>query len=203
MVDKKNSWTKVLKIHRQLSTKATKPPIFIIFYLNRYHRRFIEVASSYYVSKLNSADRETIFGNVVDFFNERWKSTPKPYKYNEYIAQKKKLAGNEAQETRDTTMQPTAFVDEHGKKKYNVRKITELPGFLGQLTGNFGAKLFCEHVFFNYDFLTGMLTCLNSNEVFDVMQKASEISSYKLNEEATECINDLLYFKYILLQNGA
>jgi len=34
-----------------------------------YHRRFIEVASSFYISKMNSQEREVVFANVVDFFN--------------------------------------------------------------------------------------------------------------------------------------
>jgi hypothetical protein len=34
-----------------------------------YHRRFIEVTSSYYISKMNSQERAVVFSNVVDFFN--------------------------------------------------------------------------------------------------------------------------------------
>ena len=34
-----------------------------------YHRRFIEVTSSYYISKMNSQERAEVFSNVVDFFN--------------------------------------------------------------------------------------------------------------------------------------
>jgi hypothetical protein len=37
--------------------------------------------NSFYVSKLNSEDRQSVFNNVIDFFNETWKNKPKPYKY--------------------------------------------------------------------------------------------------------------------------
>ena len=168
-----------------------------------YHRRFIEVASSHYISKLNSTEREKVFTNVVDFFNETWKKTPKPYKYNEYVAQKKNLSGNQAQEIRDTTVQTTSYINESGKKVYNKRKIHELPGFLSNLTTNLSVKFFCECVFFNYDFLSGMLHCLNITELYDNVTKASEASAYKLSEEVSESLNDLKLIKLIFLQIGA
>ncbi len=47
-----------------------------------YHRRFIEVANSYYIAFLTGKTKETVVQNVVDFFNETWKYKPKPFKYN-------------------------------------------------------------------------------------------------------------------------
>jgi hypothetical protein len=100
-----------------------------------YHRRFIEVANSFYISKLNSAERETIFGNVFDFFNETWKHKPKPYKYNEYIGKKLKLNEDKAKETRDTTSQPTKYIDPNGNVVYNKRKIAKTYNVIGIIRG--------------------------------------------------------------------
>jgi hypothetical protein len=75
-----------------------------------YHRRFIEVASSFYIQVVSSEIRNEIFANVIDFFSERWKNIPKPFKYNDIVAKKKNLKGNDAAEKRGTSMQPTCFV---------------------------------------------------------------------------------------------
>ncbi|CAF1097569.1 unnamed protein product, partial [Brachionus calyciflorus] len=72
-----------------------------------YHRRFIEVSNSYYLSKLNSNDRSVIVSNVIDFFNETWKNKPKPYKYNQYLTKKFGVKNGESEAIRDTSMQPT------------------------------------------------------------------------------------------------
>ena len=74
-----------------------------------YHRRFIEVSNSYYVSKLNSDGRNSVFSNLVDFYNETWKKKPKPFKYSDYVAKKLKLKVNQDEQIRDTSIQPTVF----------------------------------------------------------------------------------------------
>jgi len=166
-----------------------------------YHRRFIEVANSYYISKMNSVERETVFMNVVDFFNETWKNKPKPYKYNEYVAKKKKLKSNESQEVRNTTMQPTLFVGPDGRIKYNKRKITEFPSFISQLTANLAVPLACEHVFFNYEFITGLFTCSSFNEITDQLQRFTDGSSYNMLEK--RALSELKMMSLIFLQAGS
>ena len=46
----------------------------------RYHRRFIEVANSEYISKLNGEEKKTIFQNMIDLYKETWKGKSKPFK---------------------------------------------------------------------------------------------------------------------------
>ena len=46
-----------------------------------YHRRFIEVASQKYIDTLDNSKRDEIFTNVIDFFTEKWKNIPKPFKH--------------------------------------------------------------------------------------------------------------------------
>lgn len=65
-------------------------------------------------------------------------------------------------------MQPTAFLDLDGNLKYNKRKIKQLPLFLSKLTPNLAIPLACEHVFFNYHFLTGMFSYYNFSELISV-----------------------------------
>jgi len=122
-----------------------------------YHRRFLEVALSCYLSNLNSDLRHKVFMNVVDFFNETWKFKPKPYTYNEYIRKKKKLQeGAGLEECRESDLQPTVYVDNDGNMRYNMRKINELPNFIAQLTSNVASPLACDLIFFNHTFLLGM-----------------------------------------------
>ncbi len=163
-----------------------------------YHRRFIEVANSFYISKMNSSERETVFKNVVDFFNETWKYKPKPYKYNEFVAKKKKLKSNEAQEVRNTAIQPTLIVGPDGKIKYNKRKIVEFPSFISQLTSNLAIPLACEHVYFNYEFVTGLFTCCTFNEITDQLQLFTSGSSYNLIDK--RALSELNLMSLIFLQ---
>lgn len=104
-----------------------------------YHRRFIEVASNFYLASLAQDQRDDIVSNVIDYYNETWKNKPKPYKYNEYLAKKKNNGSIEAAEKRETTLQPTVLVDEQGNVRYNVRKITELPKFISRVIYRFGS----------------------------------------------------------------
>jgi hypothetical protein len=119
------------------------------------------------------------------------------------VAQKKGIVGNQAEEVRNTAAQATSYTDEHGKRAYNKRKIYELPNFLAQLTASISIKYFCELVFFNYDFFSGMLHVLNVTEFYDITTKAGEASTYKLSDDLKEYCKDLQLVKLIVLQIGA
>ena len=155
-----------------------------VYLKKRYHRRFIECAQNYYIKKLKGDEKSTVFENVIDFFNERWKITPKPYKYNEYVAKKNNLQSNESQEKRDTSMQPTIFIDNQGNRNYNKRKIRELPEFAARLHSSLRVKIFCDYILFNYEFLTGMFHLLTLNEVSNYVSKSHEISSFSDKAES-------------------
>lgn len=167
-----------------------------------YHRRFIEVANSFYVSKLNSEERVSVFSNVIDFYNETWKNKPKPYKYNEFVAKKKGLEKAEAEEKRDTMMQPTYLKDSNGNIVYNLRKITQLPVFISHLSTYIASPLACEYVYFNYHFLMGLFKHCDFTEIIDVLKSLTESSAYNLSEEAKEALGDLKMLSLIFLQCG-
>lgn len=152
---------------------------------------------------MNSSEREVIFGNVVDFYNETWKHTPKPYKYNEFLKRKLKLQTEQAQEIRETSMQPTVFVDARtGALRFNKRKISELPAFLANLTANIAIPMSCEHVYFNFHFLTGMFNLIGFADVFANFELVNQRSSYNMNEEASLGLKELKMMSLVFLQCG-
>ena len=161
-----------------------------------YHRRFIEVAESYYIAHLD----KDVFINVIDFFNETWKNKPKPYKLNDYLLNKKKLKNSE--EVRDTSIQPTVFMTQDGTFDYNKRKINEFPGFISKLKTNIGAPISCEYIFLNYHFFTGMFLIRNINEIFKDIQAFKLNGSYTLNDDANNALIEISMIQLLLLQCG-
>ena len=140
-----------------------------------YHRRFIEVAQTHYVTKLD----KSVFMNVIDFFNETWKHKPKPYKFNEYVAKKNKVTGQELEAIRDTSFQPTVFIDKNGNLKFNIRKIQEFPEFIFKLNKNVASTIAAEHIYYNFHFLTGMVCFTDTDTIFDKARQFSEGSRYR------------------------
>lgn len=144
-----------------------------------------------------------VFGNVVDFFKETWKTKPKPYKYNEYIGKKFKLSSENAQEIRDTSLQPTVFSDANGTVRYNKRKINELPMFISQLSSNISIVLLCECVYFDFDFVTGMFMIKDFSEIIDDVNRSNESSAYKLDEKSLQARDQMKLMCLIYLQCGS
>lgn len=123
---------------------------------SRYHRRFIEVASADYISKLNTQERTAVFQNMVDFYKETWKGKNKPFKIdNPNLMHKYNLSESEGQieGNRLIASQPIDFVDMNGQIQFNRRKLNELPQFITQLTSNLAIPIFAEEITFNYRFM--------------------------------------------------
>ena len=138
---------------------------------------------------------------MVDFFNEKWKQKPKPYRYNKFVASKKNLKTQDAEEIRDTSTQPTSFIDAEGNLKFNKRKLVELPRFILQLTPNLSVPLACENIFFNYQFLSGMFYCCSYDEIMSNLKQLTEKSStYKINDETNEALAQLKMMSIIFLK---
>ena len=168
----------------------------------RYHRRFIEVASTCYTNKLTAVNRESIFQNIVDFYSEKWKHTPKPYRYNEYLQEKFHAENGRCMEKRDTCDQSTVFVDTKGKKKFNKRKITEMPGFAINLSFSLRIKIFTDVIYFDYEFLAGMFACLTFQEIIETAQlviRPDPYISIHLGKETDKLSIDMgnLKFNYV------
>ncbi len=158
------------------------------------------MANAVYVTKLNALEREAVFSNVVDFFNETWKETPKPFKFNQRIVKKKQLTSDEAAASRETTSQAISFVCEDGAIRYNKRKIKELPGFIGQMTSNISIPLACKHIYFNYEFLHGMFLFSFAHEIFEDIKKFTGGSSFFLSDEASIAMKELQLLDFFFFQ---
>ena len=111
------------------------------------------------------------------------------------------MKSQEAEEIRDTSLQPTSFLDSDGNLKFNKRKITELPRFILQLTPNLSVPLACENIFFNYQFLSGMFYCCTYDEIMNNLKKLTERSiTYKINDETNEALVQLKIMSLILMK---
>jgi hypothetical protein len=166
-----------------------------------YHRRFIEVTNSHYISKTSTANKEEIFSNVIDFFNETWKNKPKPFKYNKYVASKKKLKDENAEEIRETSIQQTVIIGKDQIIHYNKRKLKELPNFIGQLNSNLAFQMSCQFVYLNYHFLNGLFLYCTTNEIMADLGTISQRSNYNLTTDAQGALNELMIFNIIILQS--
>ncbi|RNA01612.1 NACHT and WD repeat domain-containing 2-like, partial [Brachionus plicatilis] len=166
-----------------------------------YHRRFIEVSNSFYVSGLGEEERTSIFSNIVDFFNETWKNKPKPYKYNDYLTKKFGLKNGEAEEIRETGIQPTVTVLPDGTFRYNKRKLSELPSIISSLNGNIAIILACDLVYFDLDFLTGLFKHKTYNEIILELHGFSRRGgTYSILNDIKNNIHDFKVFQVALLQ---
>jgi hypothetical protein len=168
-----------------------------------YHRRFIEVSTSQYIAKLDEKTREYVFCNITDFFNETWKNTPKPFKYNEFVAKKKNLQSTQAEEIRNTGMQPTYLFDEQTKLVcYNKRKLRELPSFVNGLTQNLAIPLGAKYIWFNYHFMTGMMLLTEVSEItMSLIELIERRSSYAVSAECTATMKELRTMVLLFLQS--
>jgi hypothetical protein len=158
------------------------------------------VANSFYSASIT----EPIIQNVIDFFNETWKTKPKPFKYNELIASQKQLPSLDGCECRNTSIQSTYIIEKFtGNFVYNLRKIRELPNFIVKLNPDIALPLICEQIYFNYQFLNGLITsCEYLEFVMSLLEfiKGSSVFVAKENEKA---LTDLRLIAIIIIQIGS
>ncbi|CAF5208282.1 unnamed protein product, partial [Rotaria magnacalcarata] len=134
-------WTRIRNDLEEYITEKEADDSSVVYW---YHRRFIEVVNSEYLSKMSSAERTTVFQNMVDMYKETWKGKNKPFKVDDpKLVNKYNLneSDGEIQANRFTTSQPIEFVDASGNIQFNKRKLNELPQFINQLTANFAIPI--------------------------------------------------------------
>lgn len=90
--------------------------------------------------------------NAIDYFTEKWLDKNKPFKHNEYYANKKKIP-IESEANRFISKQPIEFVSEDNKLSYNKRKLNELPFLISRLGAENAVYQMCKYVIFDYEFL--------------------------------------------------
>lgn len=157
------------------------------------------MTNSFYIGKLYN--KEEVFTNVVDFFNETWKSKPKPFKYNKYLMKKKNLNSEIAEEIRETSVQKTVFMDKDKVIHYNKRKLKELPNFVAHLNTAIAMQIAGKYIYWNYQFLSGLFSVCSYNEIVFNLGKISMSSmTYSLSGEAKQAYHELMIFNILLLQ---
>ena len=148
--------------------------------------------------------------NVIDYYVETWKNTPKEYNNSVETSRKKNLNNRKA--IRKTKPQPIYFTLKNSLKiNYNKRKLNELPNFIFKLEDN-QKKLqyFKDYILFNYDFMFAKtkfkdLGFLNPFydlvlAIFEERVELGNITSSSLVPSNT-MINDLLVILYVFLIN--
>ena len=150
----------------------------ICIFFSRYHRRFIEVSQSEY---LGFNQKKTQL--VVEYFTEKWKNIKKPFKHNSYYAKKKGISINSSA-FRFINNQPLVFISENNEKRYNKRKITELPSLISKLEPENVVINAAEHFIFDFEFLYCKI--LNSNTDL-VIKNIKKITQHIISVEDNKC----------------
>ncbi|CAF1355188.1 unnamed protein product [Rotaria magnacalcarata] len=195
-------WTRIRNDLEEYITEKEADDSSVVYW---YHRRFIEVVNSEYLSKMSSAERTTVFQNMVDMYKETWKGKNKPFKVDDpKLVNKYNLneSDGEIQANRFTTSQPIEFVDASGNIQFNKRKLNELPQFINQLTANFAIPIACKEVYFNYKFMRAKVACSTFNDILDDFQKITSSSSYSISDEAKSMMTELKVFSVFFLSIG-
>ena len=137
-----------------------------------YHRCLIETSNKLYVESLEDSDRDAHLVNVLDYYNETWKIKPKWFGYNEKLKKKLKKTGSE--ETRITANQPIEFASLDQTKRFNKRKLRELPVIITQFSSKVKREeLTLVFVFLNYEFLRGLFYTFTQAEILNLIVSSS------------------------------
>ncbi len=85
---------------------------------------------------------------------------------------------------------------------YNLRKIKELPQFIASLNLNMALPLVCEHIYFNYHFLTGLITNCEYLEIILFLFEFIKGSPFRMTEECQTALSDLRLMTLVIIQIG-
>ena len=110
------------------------------------------------------------------------------------------MESEEALATRNTTTQPTEYVTEDGQIRYNKRKLTELPEFIVKLTPGLSIPLACKNIYLNYEFFHGQVVCCQHSDIFSILEKFCQSSSYSMNVESIKMLKELRFIQLLHLQ---
>ncbi|CAF3962519.1 unnamed protein product [Rotaria sordida] len=179
-------WTRIRNDLDEYITEKEIDDSSVIYW---YHRRFIEVVNTQYISKLSVDERKIIFGNMVDLYKETWKGKNKPIKIDDPKLIDKydlKESNGEIHANRFITSQPIEFVDVNGRVQFNKRKLNELPQFLSKLAPSLSIPIAVDEIFFNYSFMRAKILCSDFDDIITLFYDFQELSSYKLSKETVD-----------------
>ena len=119
-----------------------------------YHRKFLEVARSMYVDKINDNLKDQLCLNFLDVFNETYKTKAKPFVISDEISKRNGINNVNLTAVRYTSNQPIKFLS-NNIERYNIRKINKVLNLASQLkNAALRSKVMLEDIFLNYDFIT-------------------------------------------------
>ena len=165
-----------------------------------HHKRFKETAMRMYVEPM-SKNNPQMFENIIDFYNETWKNSPKPLELNDHL--KKKMNVSSITAGSYVSSQPIEYTNEKGEIHFNKRKLTELPNCLAKINGNIAIEKACSLVFYNYQFLHAKFSCYSFNDVQKDLRKIMEsFSSWNMSLNINNHYDALEVMKQVLLLCG-
>ena len=191
-------WTKIKYKLDEFIVEKEADDITVI---SLYHRQFIDVLNARYVT---AETKDENLKNAIDYFIETWKDKLKPFKHNPYYAKKKNIP-LDSTAYRFINPQPIEFISEKGEKRFNKRKLSELPHLISELEHDKAVINICEHFAFNYDFFyaklmtTDVVTILKELQIDDVK---SEIEDIKRLERQIGLFSFILISNFSMLQKN-
>jgi hypothetical protein len=112
----------------------------------------------------NLEDKDALIINAIDVFEEKWMTTPKPYKLNEYIARKTNRPVDQ-EACRFTAPQNLVYISDNNEIRYNTRKLNVLPHLFSELSHDKAIEMSCKNIFFNYEFMQKKFLTGDANTV--------------------------------------
>ena len=189
-----------VRIHNELYDYIDEREANEVKVIQWHHRRFVEVAMRMYVEPLSKTNA-SIFENMIDFYNERWKNEPKPLVVNDHL--KKKLKRESILAGSYVSSQPIEYVNDKGEIHFNKRKLTELPNCLANISGNISIEKACKLIFYNYEFLHAKFSCDSLNDILDDLKRIMEsYTSWNVSKKLNNYFDALVIMKNVLLLCG-
>ena len=129
-----------------------------------YHRQFIETATARYLS--DPAMCKHIHGTIADYFLGTWSGMrKKPFLYEPNLMERLERTEREGEAVRYVPEQPLIFTTFNTTKRYNLRKLNNLPYQLAKAGRLDELK---SEVYFNYDWIsTKLAACSIQNVIAD------------------------------------
>lgn len=128
-----------------------------------YHRQFIEAARERYLHDESFARK--IHSAIAEYFTGRWHGVAKPFSYNKALQEKLGLLESGSSADRKVAAQPLTFSNDDGnEKRYNKRKLNQLPYHLAMAGRSEDLKRMC---LFHYQWLQTKLESTSIQQVLD------------------------------------
>lgn len=185
-------WTRIRNDLQSYLSEREADGISVVYW---YHKQFIDVSTKRF---LNLNDFKLyIHSQIADYFMGIWSNKAKPFEYTQEQVKMFMLKSIHGEADRKVPAQPNVFSSDSNLKRFNCRKLSELPYHL--IRSNRISELFTQ-VLFNYKFLNAKLSCMPLNSV--IADYEDYLSIYGYNEEVALVSDALRLSSSMLIQNS-